>query len=125
MIFFFAINHTTFLHAPYKLPPCINNIFTSMSFFLSFLFFVSFSLHSFSWACRSLRDRSIFQTVRSLVCSITCSFLNGFQLKLYKCFSNVCSTCEYHTICDWIWENRSKSHILYFEKYQFEILKPL
>ena len=27
--------------------------------------------------------------------------------------------------CDWIWENRSKSHILYFEKYQFEILKPL
>ena len=28
-------------------------------------------------------------------------------------------------ICDWIWENRSKSHILYFEKYQFEILKPL
>ena len=28
----------------------------------------------------------------------------------------------YMNICDWILENHSKSHILYFEKYQFEIL---
>ena len=28
-------------------------------------------------------------------------------------------------ICDWAWENRSYVHILYFEKYEFEILNVL
>ena len=28
-------------------------------------------------------------------------------------------------ICDQVWENRSKSHILYFEKYLFEIFNVL
>ena len=27
--------------------------------------------------------------------------------------------------CDWLWENRSKSHIWYFKNYQFEIFNPL
>ena len=26
--------------------------------------------------------------------------------------------------CDWLWENRSKSHIWYFKNYQFEIFNP-
>ena len=30
-----------------------------------------------------------------------------------------------NSICDWLWENRSKSHIWYFENYQFEIFNPL
>ena len=28
-------------------------------------------------------------------------------------------------ICDQVWENQSKSHILYFEKYLFEIFNAL
>ena len=28
-------------------------------------------------------------------------------------------------ICDQVWENRSYPHILYFEKYEFEILNAL
>ena len=61
---FFAINHTIFLHAPYKLPP-------SITFFCLFL---SFSLHTLSWAFGSLREpwkifKSLF--VHSFVCPIT------------------------------------------------------
>ena len=32
---------------------------------------------------------------------------------------------QYNYNCDWICENRPLGHILYFEKYQFEMLKPL
>ena len=31
----------------------------------------------------------------------------------------------YIYICDQVWENHSKSHILYFEKYLFEIFNAL
>ena len=49
-----------FSYAPYKVLPSINNIFTRASFFL----FVSFSSHTISWACRSLREpRKFFQTL--------------------------------------------------------------
>ena len=33
--------------------------------------------------------------------------------------------CMYIYICDQLWENRSYLHILYFEKYEFEILNAL
>ena len=78
----------------YKGLPSMNKIFTRVSFFLLLL---SFSSHTFSWACGSLREpRKIFSFVHSLVCSITHSFLDGFQPNLVQHFPHVCSTC--HTV---------------------------
>ena len=33
--------------------------------------------------------------------------------------------CLFQSICDRAWENRAYLHILYFEKYEFEILNAL
>ena len=83
---------------PYKVLPFTTKILRGSRFFL--YFFLSFSLHIFSWACRSLREpRKFFSNslfVHSLVCILTHSFLHGFQSKLYQHFSHVCSTC--HTV---------------------------
>ena len=88
---FFAINHTAFPQRPINslLPPitflCVCHFF---SLFLSFL------LHTFLWACRSLCEpqkffsNSIF--VHSFVCAIPHLFLNGFQPNFYQHFSHVC-----------------------------------
>ena len=47
-----------------------------------FFLFLSFSSHTFLWACRSLREPwkyfSNFLFVHSLLCQITHSFVNGF-----------------------------------------------
>ena len=74
----------------------IKNIFECISFFPCF--FLSFSLHSLSWACRSLHEHRKFFFkcffVHSPVCQIIHSFLNGFQPNLYQHFSHVCSICH-------------------------------
>ena len=57
-------------------------------------FFVSFSSHTFLWACVNTGSFSPF--VHSLVCQITRSFLNGFQPNLCQHFSHAYST--HHTI---------------------------
>ena len=48
-----------FSYAPYSGLPSINNIFMCASFFLV-CFFVSFSSHTFSWACGSLHEPQKF-----------------------------------------------------------------
>ena len=54
-----------------------------------FFYFLSFSSHTFSWACGSLCEpQKFFSFVHSLVCQITHSFLNGFQPNLYQHFSH-------------------------------------
>ena len=61
--------------------------------FASF-FLVSFSSHTFSWACGSFcepRKFSLF--LHSLVCQITHSFPNGFQPNLCQHYSDAYSTC--------------------------------
>ena len=91
---------TSSSHGCYKGLPSMNIIFTRASFSFScfFLcFFLSFSLHLFSWACGSFREPWKFSFfVHSLVCPITHSFLDGFQLNMVQHFPQVCSTC--HTI---------------------------
>ena len=77
----------------YKGLPSMKIIFTHVSFFFLLL---SFSSHTFSWACGSLREpRNIFS-----FCAFTClsnnSFLDGFQPNLVQHFPHVCSTC--HTV---------------------------
>ena len=93
---FFAIDHTAFPQVPYKLPPSINNIMR-VSFF-SFFLILSFSSHTFLWACGSLYEPrkffSNFLFVHSFVCAITHLFLNGFQPNFYQHFSHVCPTCH-------------------------------
>ena len=78
-------------HGRYKGLPSLNIIFTRASFFSCF--FVSFSSHTFSWACGSLRKPGSFSLlVHVLVCPITHSFLNGFQPNLVQHFPYVYST---------------------------------
>ena len=82
-------------HGHYKRLPSMNIIFTHASFFSCL--FLSFSSHTFSWACGSLREPRKFSLfVHSLVCPITHSFLDGIQPNLVQHFPHVCSTC--HTI---------------------------
>ena len=82
-------------HGRYKGLPSMNIIFKRASFFSSL--FLSFSSHTFSWACGSLREPRKFSFfMHSLVCPITHSFLDGFQPNLVQHFPHVCSTC--HTI---------------------------
>ena len=72
----------------YKGLPSMNIIFTRVSFFL--LLLLSFSSHTFSWACGSLREpRKIIS-----FCAFTC--FDGFQPNLVQQFPHVCSTC--HTV---------------------------
>ena len=97
---------TNFLFGRYKGLPSINNIFTRVVFFLCF--FVSFSSHTFSWAC--VNPGRFSQFVYSLVCPITHSSLDGFQPNLVQHFPHVCSNC--HTVfslkntlecvCEWL-----------------------
>ena len=87
---------TGFLFGHYKGLPSMNNIFMRTSFFL-ICFFVSFSSHTFSWACGSLCEPQSFSLfVHSLVCPITHSSPGGFQPNLVQHFPHVCSTC--HTV---------------------------
>ena len=72
----FIIDPNSFLYAPYKLLPSVKNIFMCTLFFL----FLSFSLHTFLWACGSLRE----------------SWKSFFFVHSAKLVSHVCSTC--HTI---------------------------
>ena len=48
-----------------------------------------------------------------VMCNQMCVLLEYFS----------CQMCD--IICDWLLENRSKSHIWYFENYQFEIFNQL
>ena len=56
----------SYLCAPYKGLPSINNILRRCHFFLCSLF-LSFSSHTFSWTCRSLREPWKFFS-NSLLC---------------------------------------------------------
>ena len=59
--------------------------------------FLSFSSHTFLWACGSLREPQKFSLfVHSLVCPITHLFLDEFQPNLVQNFPQVCYTC--HTV---------------------------
>ena len=59
--------------------------------------FLSFSSHTFLWACGSLHEPRKFSLfVHSLVCPLTHSSLDEFQPNLVQHFPQVCSTC--HTI---------------------------
>ena len=50
-----------------------------------------------------------------------------FEITCMWACTYVCEGVCMHidNICDRAWENRSYLHILYFEKYEFEILNPL
>ena len=64
-------------------------------FFLIIL--LSFSSHTFRGLAGAYVNPGIFSLfVHSLVCPITHSFLDGFQLNLVQHFPHVCSTC--HTV---------------------------
>ena len=106
---FFAIDHTAFPQALYKLPPSINNIFTRTSFFSLFVSNSFFHFHrtlfrGFPEAC--VNPRSFF---KFSFCAFICLcnnylFLNGFQPpNFYQHFSHVCplpvilfSACKKH-----------------------------
>ena len=51
---FFAINHTTSPHVPYKCPPSINDIFTCASFLLCFFHVHCTLFHGLTEACVNL-----------------------------------------------------------------------
>ena len=70
-------------HGRYKGLLSMNIIFMRVSFYFLLSLFLSFSLHTFSWACGSLYEPRKFSLfVHSLVCPITHSFLDGFQPNL-------------------------------------------
>ena len=70
--------------------------FLCMHHFSSFFsLFLSFSLHTFSWVCRSFREPQKFFSF----CAFTClsnNSLSEFQPNLCQDFSHACSAC--HTI---------------------------
>ena len=84
-----------FPHAPYELLPSIKNIFRHPLFFSTYIF-IAHLFCGLVGACMNPGSFFKLSFVHSLVCSITCSFLNGFQPNLYQHFPHVCSTC--HTI---------------------------
>ena len=72
-----------------------NSPFHQKYFRRLWFFFLSFSSHTFSWACGSLREpRKCFSFCAFTCLLITHSFVNGFQPNLYQPFSHVCSTCR-------------------------------
>ena len=89
------IAFTGFLFGRYKGLPSMNNTFTCASFFLIIL--LSFSSHTFSWGCGSLREpRNIFS-----FCAFTCLSNNSLislwiSAKLGSALPHVCSIC--HTV---------------------------
>ena len=87
----FDIHATSIPHAPYKLPPSIKNILGARRFFFSFHFQRTLFC-GLAEAGVSPGRFSLF--VHSLVCQITCSFLNGFHPNLCQHFSHACSTCR-------------------------------
>ena len=70
------------------------NILGARRFFLSNTFFLSFSSHTFSWACGSLCEPRKFFSNSLFVHSFVCSLIS--QPNFYQHFSHVCPTC--HTI---------------------------
>ena len=74
----------------------MNNTFTLASFFF-LIILLSFSSHTFCGLAGAYVNPGRFSLfVHSLVCPITHSFLDGFQLNLVQHFPHVCSTC--HTV---------------------------
>ena len=60
----------------------------------------------------------------------TCAGFKNSAMPLRNCFlchaaGKHSATRQSNNIFDWIYENHSKSHIWYFEKYQFEIFMTL
>ena len=88
------IHDMTFPQVPYKLSLPIKNTFTPHCFFL-ILLILSFSSHTFWWACGSLCEPwKFFFFMHSLVYRITHSILNGFKPNLCEHFSHVCFACH-------------------------------
>ena len=84
-----------FLFECYKGLPSMNNIFTCVFFYLFLCFiFITHFFRGLAGACVNPRNFSLF--VHSLVCPITHSSLDGFQLNVVQHFLHVCSTC--HTV---------------------------
>ena len=92
----FDIHDTSFPRAPYKLLPFIKNILGAHGFFLCFYFFHFYRTLTCGLAGAYVNPRffsnSLF--VDSLLCQITHSFLNGFQVNLCQHIPHVCSTCH-------------------------------
>ena len=86
----FDIHYLSFPHVPYKHLPPNKSILGTHRFSL---FLLSFSLHTFLWACGSSCEPRKYFSIIFLCSLITHSFLNGFQPNLYQHFSHVCSTC--------------------------------
>ena len=73
--------------------PSKNILGTRHFFLILILLLLSFSSHTFSWACGSLCEPwKFFSTslfVHSFVCTISHLFLNGFHPNFYQHFSHI------------------------------------